>query len=270
MFDFDGLETEDPSPDAEELYHDVVQRIAHGLQHAVWKERCDACRLIPGLRLGQLASALLPTLKNLCDADPDFQVRKAARKALDALREEGVSMPAGATQGAVVLAREEIPETATTADGAPRAHFEIFKEVLSMRLEQECMTPMEITKIWERRWGVQYAGRIRFRAQPDAEAKWLNPREDTVPYAPLVVKLDAGAGSILYSLATAMRQYGEMTGAEAEAERARRLSQKVTVDPRPEGRPKQDSAEREERQRLRRPWREGPPLLAGPATEARG
>lgn len=282
MFDFDGLEDEDPSP-ADRVDHDVVQRIADGLEHSAWKERCDACRLIPGLRLGEWASPLLPTLKSLCDADPDYEVRKAARKALDALREEGVQLRSAivttaplrsaivTTAPAPALARVQAPGISASADdGVPRANFKIFQEVLAMRLEAEDMTPDELAEIWERKWGVQYAKRIRFRAQPDADTKWLNSREEVVPRAPFVVELVVGSGSILYSLATAMRQYGDMSADEAEAERGRRLLQKVTAaergpPAREDTKPKPsadhqdhpESGQREKRAPFRKPWKEG-------------
>lgn len=306
MFDFEGLETHDPSPESGELYQEDLQRIADGLEAAAFAERRDACRAVLDLRLGPLAAPLLPRLRQLLEADEDHEVRKAARRTIEGLQAAGVTLPdaarplplplaaspqppvaaasalraatRAARTGRTAVARGNAAGTPAAAVGpaslgqpgarVPRAQFQVFKEVLPMRLERDSMTPAEIAEIWEKIWGVQYASRIRFSSQPDAEVRWLNPREDIVPRVPFVVNLDAGAGSILYSLAAALQLYGEMAPAEAEAERARRAALRAAsgggaAAENAGDAQGQDGSQREPRRRMRKPWREGPPLLFG-------
>jgi len=134
----------------------------------------------------------------------------------------------------------------------PSARFKIFRgknkfEVLPMHLEREDMKPSEITDIWERVWGVQYASRIRFEAPPDSVTRFLSPQDDVVPISPAVVKLDVAKTSIsiLYSLITALKQFGRMSRDEVESERERRRQQQV-MDAR-----KRDEADAREGNRYR-------------------
>jgi len=89
----------------------------------------------------------------------------------------------------------------------PRANFRLFKEILPMPLEREEMTPAEITDMWEKAWGVHFASRIRFLAPDESAGKYLNAREDFVPLHPSVVELEAKNGSILYALATSLKEH---------------------------------------------------------------
>lgn len=88
------------------------------------------------------------------------------------------------------------------------ACFKIRGEVLKVNLPQECMTPLEVAAIWEQEWGCQFAGRLKFGAPASHQGgKWLNPRTDSVPLDPDVVLLE-GAGSILDTVAAALKRYG--------------------------------------------------------------
>lgn len=107
-----------------------------------------------------------------------------------------------------------------------RLNFKIFKskkhvELWAMRVERERMTPAEICEIWEKSWGVTYASRVRMEAAPGSATKWLHPQEGTVPCSPAVVRLDAG-GSILYTLAAALQQYGPLSLEEGFAAKEKR------------------------------------------------
>mmetsp|Transcript_26046 Transcript_26046/g.39074 ORF Transcript_26046/g.39074 Transcript_26046/m.39074 type:complete len:130 (-) Transcript_26046:2-391(-) len=96
-----------------------------------------------------------------------------------------------------------------------------------MRLERDDMKPVEITDIWERVWGVQYASRIRFESPDDSDTKFLSPQDDVVPLSPAIVRLDVAKTSIsiLYSLTTALKQFGRMSRDEVVVEKERRRQQ---------------------------------------------
>ena len=71
-------------------------------------------------------------------------------------------------------------------------------EVLPMHADKQGATPIEVMQLWES-WGVAYATRLRFGAGADAEAKWLQAREDAVPPPPAVTRLE-GKASILQAI----------------------------------------------------------------------
>jgi len=125
--------------------------------------------------------------------------------------------------------REQMLELAVQAENTASfvARFRVLGEVLTMRLEREATTPSEVAEVWERQWGIQYASKIRFEVPEDSEsdAKWLHPRNDIVPLAPHVVKLETTthkSRSVMYSLKACLRQYGKMTPEEVEAAQANR------------------------------------------------
>jgi len=120
---------------------------------------------------------------------------------------------------------EEFEPEADVSWSGPRANFKLFKKILPMRLEKEAMTPAEITDIWENRWGVRYASRIKFLAPAESERKYLAIREDTVPLHPAVVVLEENVGSILYALSTALKEYSGFTAEEAEVAHENRLEE---------------------------------------------
>lgn len=85
-----------------------------------------------------------------------------------------------------------------------RVNFLIEKEALPMDIEQTGATPYDIMQMWEIRWQIRYASRLKFVAIPDRRV--LNPREDSVPTHPAIVKLE-GLGSILSAVAGVLRQH---------------------------------------------------------------
>mmetsp|Transcript_106850 Transcript_106850/g.238477 ORF Transcript_106850/g.238477 Transcript_106850/m.238477 type:complete len:382 (-) Transcript_106850:9-1154(-) len=93
--------------------------------------------------------------------------------------------------------------------------FRILDKVLPMHCDQPDPTPHELGRLWES-WGCAHASRIKFGAQPDAPTKFLNAREDTLPRAPVVTKLEAKP-AILQGVALALTQRDDeqRTGSEA-------------------------------------------------------
>ncbi|CAJ1410454.1 unnamed protein product [Effrenium voratum] len=77
---------------------------------------------------------------------------------------------------------------------ALEVNFNIDGDVLSMRCPREGVTPHDVQKSFEQR-GVLYANRIRFVLTDDG-TRTLNPRSDTLPLTPAVIKLE-GPGSVL-------------------------------------------------------------------------
>eukprot|EP00428_Durinskia_dybowskii_P055703 CAMPEP_0170317184 /NCGR_PEP_ID=MMETSP0116_2-20130129/59255_1 /TAXON_ID=400756 /ORGANISM="Durinskia baltica, Strain CSIRO CS-38" /LENGTH=84 /DNA_ID=CAMNT_0010569813 /DNA_START=42 /DNA_END=293 /DNA_ORIENTATION=+ len=84
MFDFEDLEADAPSPDEEEAKRAAADAIALGLGADEWRRRRDACREIVTRGLGPHAAHLRPKLRSLADGDEDYEVRTAARQALNA------------------------------------------------------------------------------------------------------------------------------------------------------------------------------------------
>ncbi|CAJ1344142.1 unnamed protein product [Effrenium voratum] len=70
---------------------------------------------------------------------------------------------------------------------ALEVNFNIDGDVLSMRCPREGVTPHDVQKSFEQR-GVLYANRIRFVLTDDG-TRTLNPRSDTLPLTPAVIKL---------------------------------------------------------------------------------
>mmetsp|Transcript_70623 Transcript_70623/g.190179 ORF Transcript_70623/g.190179 Transcript_70623/m.190179 type:complete len:359 (-) Transcript_70623:99-1175(-) len=292
MFDFEDLE-EDPAAaeegvDLETLGLEVVQRSAVGLEHTAWNLRRDACRELAEFNFkleGSLVAPLLPQLRSLAASDEDYEVRKAARKALQALLAAGVEEPPAPSRALPTvddgaLAVEAGAPVEAPQAWVPRAQFEIFGEVLPMRLERSHMSPAEVAEIWERHWGVQYAGRIRFAAQQDEAKRWLSPKEDIVPRVPFVVRLDCAVGSILQTLRVALQEYGELSAEEASAERSRRSACR-SMPPRHGaevsaagrgggvgGGGARGGLERAAKEKMVKPWREGRSLLPTDMGEA--
>lgn len=109
-----------------------------------------------------------------------------------------------------------------------RVNFQINLDVLPMRMERESMLPTEVVDIWENLWGVQYASRLKFRAQPQCESRYLNPREDSLAGDPAIVKVEGAAG-ILCSLATALRTYGGLSSHEVQLEREKKALELANI-----------------------------------------
>mmetsp|Transcript_91901 Transcript_91901/g.213614 ORF Transcript_91901/g.213614 Transcript_91901/m.213614 type:complete len:281 (+) Transcript_91901:182-1024(+) len=218
--DLDDLDAEDAVKAGEQL-HD-----------AAFNVRRDACKKLGELGDTSKAEPHLLKLKELAGNDPDYEVKRAARKALQELREKGLYIPAAKIgpnlEEAVAIpgAARNVTDLVLSYSG-PKILLGIFKEVFPMRIEQDAVTPTELTELWENHWGVQYAGRVRFEAAEGSPTKWLNPREDIVPRSPHVVQLHASAGSILLDLSTALRQYGMLTREQVEVERERKRQQQV-------------------------------------------
>lgn len=143
-----------------------------------------------------------------------------------ALREYGMKT---AEEVALLRARkEQMLELAVKPDEVRFvARFRVLGEVLTMRLTSEAMTPAEVAEVWEQQWGVQYASKLRFYVPEDWEVdmKWFHPRNDVIPLAPHIVKLETTthkSRSVLYSLQACMKQYGKMTPEEVDFAKANR------------------------------------------------
>ncbi|CAK0897505.1 unnamed protein product [Prorocentrum cordatum] len=111
-----------------------------------------------------------------------------------------------------MLDLEDLEARAPTNTASLRVDGQVFR----MQLPRALLTPREVAEIWEQEWGVHYATRLRFWADvPDepgvgprraaSSAGWLNPRSDSLPLAPAVVRLE-GLGSILCALAVELRR----------------------------------------------------------------
>lgn len=86
--DFELLEQMDPSPDPELIATQEAQKSAEDLISPVWYVRRDACRILG--QAGRAAKPYLHTLKKLMQTDSDYEVSKAARVALNNLRDAGI------------------------------------------------------------------------------------------------------------------------------------------------------------------------------------
>jgi len=236
--------------DKRAMMREAAQSAAEEIQDISQVVRRDACKVFGGL--GKYAKPYLELIKGTADKDPAPDVRLAAKAALKELLEDGVAA-AAAEKAAPAKPESKVTVLAPSPTWTgPIANFRIFDEVLPMHLEREAMTPNEVVKAWEQ-WGVKGAGRCRFMLQPsegDQQAEqesaqaWLNPREDVVPLAPAVVRLEAKVGSVLSALAVALRQ---KVGQE-DAYREERLNRR-----------------RDPRSKL---WIEGPPILKRQAPAA--
>merc|ERR1712187_991268 len=101
----------------------------------------------------------------------------------------------------------------------PHATFVIYKEELPMLLEREAMTPYEVAQIWEKKWGVDYATRLHFIEGEGPNERLMDRNVDILPLSPEKVKLHIKSPGILFSLAAALKQYGEMSADEVFAKR---------------------------------------------------
>mmetsp|Transcript_23004 Transcript_23004/g.47770 ORF Transcript_23004/g.47770 Transcript_23004/m.47770 type:complete len:272 (+) Transcript_23004:115-930(+) len=210
--------------DLDELDADDAVKAGDGLESSEWNVRRDACKALGELSAADKAQPFMARLKELALSDPDYEVKKAARKAMQLLREQGVQPPAASSSPSAGEAGSS--GAGQSAYTGPQILLKIFKEELPMRIERD-MTPNELTEFWEKSWGVQYASRIKFEAPEGSPSKWLNPREDLVPRSPAVVPLWAGVGSITLALATALKQYGMIREEDMGAERERRRQQQL-------------------------------------------
>jgi len=200
-----------------------AERAAAGLDDQSFSVRRNACRTLG--RLGALAAPYFSALQRLAEGEKDYEVRQAARDAVRKLRSAGVRLEvergdegaagAGGTGGAEAL------------DWWPKVLFQIFGETLPMRLEREDMMPAELTELWEKCWGVQYASRVRFAAPEDSDARWLRPKGDFVPRTPFLVQLEANNGTVLQTLASALKLYGRMTPEEVAEDRRSKLEEQM-------------------------------------------
>jgi len=210
--------------DAVESDPKVAEEAASNLSDKDFSVRRNACRMLG--KQGALAAPHLPALQQLALHEKDYEVRQAARDALRNLRSAGFHLDEE-DRGTLELDGAGVAGSAEASDWWPKALFQVGAETLPMRLENEAMTPFEITEIWEKSWGVQYAGRIRFAAHEDSETKWLRSRNDIVPRTPFVVRLEANSGTLLQTLAAALRLYGRMTPAEVAADREQKLREQM-------------------------------------------
>lgn len=144
-----------------------------------------------------------------------------------ALREYG--MRTAEEVSALRSRKEQMLEVVAKAEDEARfvARFRVLGEVLAMRLEREAMTPAEVAEVWERQWGIQYATKVRFEVPEEWETdlKWLHPKNDIVPLAPHIVKLETTthkSRSIMYTLQACLKQYGKMTPEDVEIARTNR------------------------------------------------
>lgn len=108
---------------------------------------------------------------------------------------------------------------------AVHLRLQIHKEILPMAIDSE-VTPSDLYEIWEKHWGVACASRVRFESLPDSDVKYL-ARDEVVPCAPTVIKLDAQRGSVLFALATGLKTYGRLSLTNAIADRERRQADLV-------------------------------------------
>jgi len=241
--------------DPKAMMRETAQSAAEEIQDVSNVVRRDACKVFGGL--GKYAKPYLDLLKGTAEKDPAPDVRLAAKAALKELREDGVAGTGASAAAAAAAAKPEAKVSVMAPSPSwtgPVANFRIFDEVLPMNLASETMTPVEVVKTWEK-WGVQGAGRVRFQvqlpegaeqAEQEAAQTWMNPREDTVPLAPAVVRLEAKVGSVLSALAVALKQ---KVGQE-DAYREERLNRR-----------------RDPRSKL---WIEGPPMLRRSAPAPKG
>lgn len=199
-----------------------AEQAAANLDSLDFSVRRNACRTLG--RLGELAAPYFSALRRLADSEKDYEVRQAARDAVRKLRSAGVEVE---EEGAHAAKGGPSSGAAEAAEWWPKALFQVLGETLPMRLEREGMTPFEITEIWEKTWGIQYAGRVRFAAPEDSDARWLRAREDIVPRTPFVVRLEANSGTLLQALAGGLQLYGRMSQEEVFADRTRKLEEQT-------------------------------------------
>uniref|UniRef100_A0A7S4PSD9 Uncharacterized protein n=1 Tax=Alexandrium monilatum TaxID=311494 RepID=A0A7S4PSD9_9DINO len=213
--------------DLDELDADDAAKAGAGLESGEWNVRRDACKALGDLADAGKAEPHLQRLRDLAASDPDYEVKKAARRALQQLRERGVQPRAAGPEAAAGASAGAPEDGRRAAHSGPTLLLRVFGDVLPMRTEREGVTPAELAELWEGAWGVQYASRVRFEAPEGSPTRHLNPREDAVPLSPAVVTLHCGVGSILLALATALKSYGMLSEDEVGAERERRRRQQA-------------------------------------------
>eukprot|EP00933_Yihiella_yeosuensis_P003369 TRINITY_DN10611_c0_g1_i2.p2 TRINITY_DN10611_c0_g1~~TRINITY_DN10611_c0_g1_i2.p2 ORF type:complete len:151 (-),score=44.19 TRINITY_DN10611_c0_g1_i2:569-1021(-) len=136
-FDYDVLESIDPSPDPEEVCsEDVAQRAAVSLQSKAFAERRNACRCLG--EIGASAEPYLPLLLTLAEKDEDYEVRKAAKSAVRLLK----AKTASGAQLKTTLDTRVDPEIGGTGDAlksisaishSVQVNFQIFDKVKKVR-----------------------------------------------------------------------------------------------------------------------------------------
>merc|ERR1711920_420671 len=147
-----------------------VRQAAEDLANTTWAVRKEACVVLS--RAGQLAAPHLPTLMELSRKEKDYEVRKEAQKAVQALNAAGVTCEVREQEDDDVVNKAiknlTAPKRKTRVERGvmkapatiklikepekpegPHATFVIYKEELPMRLEREAMTPYEVAQIWE-------------------------------------------------------------------------------------------------------------------------
>mmetsp|Transcript_80359 Transcript_80359/g.260342 ORF Transcript_80359/g.260342 Transcript_80359/m.260342 type:complete len:513 (+) Transcript_80359:76-1614(+) len=118
MFEFDNLETEDPSPSPDDLLREEACRSGEKLNDKMFNVRRDACRALAGV--GQFAEPYLQLLKDLSEKDEDLDVRKAARTAVRELRDMGVVLKPKEVPQVPGLSAEELEQHQVWATRAGR------------------------------------------------------------------------------------------------------------------------------------------------------
>ncbi|CAK9074175.1 unnamed protein product [Durusdinium trenchii] len=215
MFDFDDLETTDPTVNSLE---DEAAAAAELLNSQAFTERRDACRALAQLKAA--AEPYLPRLLEVCESDEDYEVRKAAKTALRTLRVSGISLaeakkpPKEDSFKRPRLHEKQGPQEELFFSDwqGPKVVFDINGQILEMCLEHQ-VTPKEITEIWES-WRLHYTKRIRFVVTHGDEARSLL-RDEPIPLLPEVVKLEVAVGSVLLPLAGVLREFGHLPPKEA-------------------------------------------------------
>uniref|UniRef100_A0A7S4QLT9 HEAT repeat domain-containing protein n=1 Tax=Alexandrium monilatum TaxID=311494 RepID=A0A7S4QLT9_9DINO len=197
---------------------ETVSWASTALSDPAWDVRRDACRLLG--KAGPQSEPYLRALHRISEKDEDMEVRKEARSALQVLRVAGLVPPTPvAAEAEERLASADVDvDLGGLASGpmetGPHATFRVLNEDLRMRLERDSMTPAEITEVWEKQWGIQYARRFSFMVLVASRERLLDPRADLIPCSPVPVRVHVKSPGLLYNLKAALKRFGESPAEE--------------------------------------------------------